>query len=103
MRAGRTKHEMRGKRRLHKRPNNYEVERCKIWLDDEMRLVKPTTVAAFGVTAARALTGRPLTIGKVCGQQLQLANGRRLTRASPRILKSPPPMRAGAQKHACSN
>jgi len=45
---------MRGKRRLHKRPNNYEVERCKIWLDDEMRLVKPTTVAAFGVTAACA-------------------------------------------------
>jgi uracil-DNA glycosylase len=23
------KHEMRGKRRLHKRPNNYEVERCR--------------------------------------------------------------------------
>jgi hypothetical protein len=23
------KYEMRGKRRLHKRPNNYEVERCK--------------------------------------------------------------------------
>ncbi len=29
------KHEMRGKRRLHKRPNNYEIERCKIWLDRE--------------------------------------------------------------------
>ena len=26
------KHEMRGKRRLHKRPNAYEIERCKIWL-----------------------------------------------------------------------
>ena len=23
------KHERRGKRRLHKRPNNYEIERCK--------------------------------------------------------------------------
>jgi uracil-DNA glycosylase len=69
------KHEMRGKRRLHKRPNNYEVERCKIWLDFEMRLVKPTTVVALGVTAARALTGRTITIGKVRGQPLQLANG----------------------------
>src|SRR3954469_16311779 len=26
------KHEMRGKRRLHKRPNSYEIERCRIWL-----------------------------------------------------------------------
>ena len=24
------KHEMRGKRRLHKRPNAYEIERCKV-------------------------------------------------------------------------
>src|SRR6202044_3576283 len=40
------KHEMRGKRRLHKRPNNYEVERCKIWLDEERRLVKPKAIIA---------------------------------------------------------
>ena len=25
-------HEIRGKRRLHKRPSIYEIERCKIWL-----------------------------------------------------------------------
>jgi len=36
------KHEMRGKRRLHKRPNAYEIERCKWWLDHERALVKPT-------------------------------------------------------------
>ena len=33
------KHEMRGKRRLHKRPNNYEIERCRVWLDAERTLV----------------------------------------------------------------
>src|ERR1700689_2941674 len=38
------KHEMRGKRRLHKRPSNNEVERCKIWLDLERRLVNPSTI-----------------------------------------------------------
>src|SRR3977135_2093114 len=27
------KHETRGKRRLHKRPNALEIERCRIWLD----------------------------------------------------------------------
>src|SRR5579872_3722265 len=54
------KHEMRGKRRLHKRPNNYEIERCKIWLDDERKLIKPSAVIALGVTAARSLTGKTL-------------------------------------------
>jgi uracil-DNA glycosylase len=69
------KHEMRGKRRLHKRPNNYEIERCKIWLDWERSLVKPSTIVALGVTAARSLTGRTLTIGKVRGKTLTAADG----------------------------
>ncbi len=69
------KHEMRGKRRLHKRPNNYEVERCKIWLDWERKLVKPSTIVALGVTAARSLTGRTVTIGKVRGKTLAMADG----------------------------
>ncbi len=72
------KHEMRGKRRLHKRPNNYEIERCKIWLDFERRLVKPSTIVALGVSAARSLTGRTITIGKVRGKPLALADGTRL-------------------------
>ena len=72
------KHEMRGKRRLHKRPNNYEIERCKIWLDFERRLVKPATIVALGVSAARSLTGRTITIGKVRGKPLALADGTRL-------------------------
>jgi uracil-DNA glycosylase len=72
------KHEMRGKRRLHKRPNNYEIERCKIWLDLERRLVKPSTIVALGVTAARGLTGRTVTIGKMRGQAIDMADGTRL-------------------------
>jgi uracil-DNA glycosylase len=72
------KHEMRGKRRLHKRPNNYEIERCKIWLDDERKLIKPAAVIALGVTAARSLTGKTLTIAKARGQPLALADGTRL-------------------------
>jgi len=72
------KHEMRGKRRLHKRPNIYEIERCKIWLDVERELVKPTTIIALGATAARSLTGRTLAIGKTRGEPLELADGTRL-------------------------
>jgi len=72
------KHEMRGKRRLHKRPDNYEIERCKIWLDLERSLVKPDTIVALGVTAARSLTGRTVTIGKVRGKPIAMADGTRL-------------------------
>ena len=69
------KHEMRGKRRLHKRPNNYEIERCKIWLDRERELVRPSAVIALGVTAARGLTGKTLTISKVRKTAMTLDDG----------------------------
>jgi uracil-DNA glycosylase len=67
------KHEMRGKRRLHKRPNNDEIERCKFWLDQERALVRPRI--ALGVTAARGLTGKTVTISKMRKTPLELADG----------------------------
>ena len=69
------KHEMRGKRRLHKRPNAYEIERCKIWLEHERAIVKPAAVVALGATAARSLFGRTVTITKLRGRTLRLADG----------------------------
>jgi uracil-DNA glycosylase family protein len=72
------KHEMRGKRRLHKRPNNYEIERCKIWLDEERKLIQPSAVIALGVSAARSLTGKTVTINKMRGHAVSLADGTRL-------------------------
>jgi uracil-DNA glycosylase len=72
------KHEMRGKRRLHKRPNNYEIERCKIWLDHERELIKPSTIIALGVTAARSLTGKTVTIAKMRRTPVELADGTKL-------------------------
>src|SRR5246127_2471937 len=72
------KHEMRSKRRLHKRPNNYEIERCKIWLERERDLIKPSTIIALGVTAARSLTGRTVTIAKMRRTPVELADGTKL-------------------------
>ena len=69
------KHEMRGKRRLHKRPNAYEIERCKIWLEIERRIVKPAAIVALGATAARSLFGRPVTIAKLRGRMVELPDG----------------------------
>jgi DNA polymerase len=72
------KFEMRGKRRLHKRPNTYEIERCKWWLDLERLIVKPEVVVALGATAARSLIGRTVTISKVRGAPIDLHDGTRL-------------------------
>ena len=56
------KFEPRGKRRLHKRPNAYEIDRCHWWLDFEKALVKPEVVVALGATALRSISGKPLSI-----------------------------------------
>lgn len=72
------KFEMRGKRRLHKRPNADEIERCKWWLDIERMLIKPDIVVALGATALRSLSGRPIAINKVRGRVLPLADGTRM-------------------------
>jgi len=72
------KFEPRGKRRLHKRPNSFEIERCKWWNDIERKLVHPEVVVALGATAARSLMGKTVTISKVRGRMLAFENGSRL-------------------------
>jgi uracil-DNA glycosylase family 4 len=47
---------------------------CKIWLDCERSLVKPSIIVALGVTAAR-LTGRTVRIGQVRGKAVAMADG----------------------------
>jgi uracil-DNA glycosylase len=69
------KYEMRGKRRLHKRPNAYEIERCRWWLEQERALVRAAGIVALGATAARSVLGRPVGIAKSRGQAFALADG----------------------------
>jgi DNA polymerase len=66
------KFEARGKRRLHKRPNVDEIERCRIWLDAERTLVKPEIVVALGATAARSVMGRAVTVSGLRGRIIDL-------------------------------
>jgi DNA polymerase len=54
------KYRMRGKRRLHQRPNAEEIGACRQWLDAELELVRPRVLVCLGATAAGALlSGRP--------------------------------------------
>ena len=66
------KHQLRGKRRLHKTPETPEIEACRWWLDAERQLVRPRVIVAMGATAARAVLGKAAPIGKLRGQALQL-------------------------------
>jgi uracil-DNA glycosylase family protein len=72
------KNEPRGKRRLHKKPNRSEVERCRWWLDQEIAAVQPKLILALGVTAANLLTGRSIVLSRVRGQVLELVDGYRM-------------------------
>lgn len=73
------KFEPRGKRRLHKRPNVYEIERCQWWNDLERALVKPRLIVAMGATAARSLLGRPVSVGRSRRQIFSNADGTTVT------------------------
>jgi uracil-DNA glycosylase family protein len=70
------KHEQRGKRRLHKHPNRFEVEQCRWWLDGEFKAIDPKLVIALGATAASALMGRRLTLASERGRLLRWPDGR---------------------------
>jgi DNA polymerase len=66
------KHELRGKRRLHKTPNTGEVDACRWWLDAERRIVRPRVIVALGATAALSVFGKATPIARNRQQALQL-------------------------------
>ena len=69
------KYEMRGKRRLHKRPNAYEIDRCRWWQNLERTIVKPDVIVTLGATAARSVLGRVTTITALRGRPVPLEDG----------------------------
>lgn len=69
------KYVMRGKRRIHSKPDAGEIQACRFWLEQERELVRPPITVALGATAARSLVGKVVTIGKVRGQPIELADG----------------------------
>ncbi|MGN6694926.1 MAG: UdgX family uracil-DNA binding protein [Aquihabitans sp.] len=51
------KFELRGKRRIHQRPNASERSACRPWLDRELAVVQPELVVLLGATAAQGVLG----------------------------------------------
>jgi uracil-DNA glycosylase family protein len=64
------KWELRGKRRLHKKPGLREINACGVWLEQEIARVAPVVIVALGSTALRALTGwRVITRRRSCARR----------------------------------
>jgi len=66
------KHELRGKKRIHKTPNRGEVTACRWWLDAERRIIRPRVIVALGAKAAAAVFGRVAAIGEMRQRATQL-------------------------------
>ncbi len=69
------KHELRGKRRLHQTPQTPEIQACRWWLAQETDIVQPQITLAMGATAARAMLGKTVAIGKTRGAPIPLESG----------------------------
>jgi uracil-DNA glycosylase len=52
----------RGKRRLHQRPREGEIDACRPWLEAELKVIKPRALVCLGATAARAAFGRAVRL-----------------------------------------
>ena len=66
---------LRGKKRIHARPDVSEIDACRWWQEQERGLIRPALTVALGATAARSLTGKTVTISKVRDQPVTLADG----------------------------
>jgi DNA polymerase len=51
-----------GKRRIHERPSQAEVEACHPWFEQELWLIRPAVLVCLGVTAASAVLKRRVSI-----------------------------------------
>lgn len=64
------KWEPRGKRRIHKRPDQQEAAACRAWLDEEIALVRPRAIVAMGATAAAVLVAPDVRVTRDRGRAL---------------------------------
>jgi DNA polymerase len=81
----------RGKRRIHERPNREEILACRLWLEEELALLKPRAIVALGATAASALFGASVRVTRDRARRLEspLASIATVTVHPSSILRAP--------------
>jgi DNA polymerase len=64
------KWKLKGKRRIHERPNREEILACRVWLEGELASLKPRVLVALGATATSALLGSAVRVTRDRGRAL---------------------------------
>jgi uracil-DNA glycosylase len=65
------KFEERGRRRIHQTPKRFEIEACRPWLEEELKVVKPEALVLLGAVAAKALLGSSFRVTRHRGELLE--------------------------------
>jgi uracil-DNA glycosylase family protein len=65
------RYKLRGKRRIHQKPDRWHVGACLPWLEAELEVVGPEVLVCLGATAAQALLGSQVRIGRDRGRPMQ--------------------------------
>jgi DNA polymerase len=65
------RYQARGKRRIHQKPDRWHVNACLPWLRAELSVVKPDAIVLLGATAAQALLGPQVRIGRDRGKPVE--------------------------------
>jgi DNA polymerase len=80
----------RGRRRIHQTPERVHVTACRPWLDAELAVVRPQALVLLGATAAQAILGAGIRIGRDRGvpQDCDLADLVTLTAHPSSILRA---------------
>jgi DNA polymerase len=85
------RYKARGKRRIHQKPDRWQINACLPWLHAELTVVKPAALVCLGATAAQALLGAQVRIGRDRGRAMEsdLAELVSITTHPSAILRAP--------------
>jgi DNA polymerase len=92
------KFEQRGKRRIHHNPSAGEIEACRWWLDREREHLRPRVIVLLGASAAQAVLGRKVTIGRERGRPIMLDRTAAMVTVHPSYLLRIPDQAAKARE-----
>jgi uracil-DNA glycosylase len=65
------RYKLRGKRRIHQKPDRWQVAACFPWLEAELSVVKPDALVCLGATAGQQLLGSHVRIGRDRGRPIE--------------------------------
>jgi uracil-DNA glycosylase len=65
------RYKLRGQRRIHQSPDRWQVSACLPWLEAELGIVGPQALVCLGATAAQALLGSQIRIGRDRGRPIE--------------------------------